>query len=108
MLTKTTPGPWKADIRGGCLAVYPASEEHNCLSGAEEWAIHYSDRDASFNSGRWSMSEEACANAHLIAAAPALAEALEAMLAHVEGRAGFSTAYHKAKAALAAAKGEER
>ncbi len=66
-----TPGPWKADIRSGCLAVYPAREDHNCLSGARQWAIHYSNKDAEqTQGGGWTMSEEARANARLIAAAP--------------------------------------
>jgi hypothetical protein len=36
-----TSTPWKLDDRNGCLAIYPASEEHRCLSGAQDWAIHF-------------------------------------------------------------------
>ena len=39
MTTKHTPGPWKVDIRTGCFAVYPAIEDHPCLSGAGDGGI---------------------------------------------------------------------
>lgn len=38
---KHTQTDWKLDIRTGCYAIYPASEDHNCLSGADETAIVY-------------------------------------------------------------------
>jgi len=74
--TKWTPGPWVADLRGGCLAVYPISREHESpgLSMYHERNIHYSSQGAEYNGMHWSMSEEAQSNARLIAASPTLAE----------------------------------
>lgn len=80
--TMYTKGPWVADIRGGCLAVYQKlrESEFNCLSSNSENVIHYSRKDAKFveneNGGWWEMSEQAIADAKLIAAAPDMYEAL--------------------------------
>lgn len=66
-----TAGPWKADIRGGCVAVYPANEEHVCLSGASEWAIHFKmgDQEEAGGTTFARLSQEAADNAAFIAAA---------------------------------------
>ena len=84
---KWTPGPWKADIRVGCVAVYPADRHHECLAGASEWAIHYKNgheiTDENGRFVRWEVPDEIVANAHLIAAAPDLYEACEAALEHL-------------------------
>ncbi len=104
-----TPGPWKADIRSGCLAVYPTREDHNCLSGARQWAIHYSNKDAEqTQGGGWTMSEEARANAHLIAAAPELLEACQEFVRKVEcGEARSRRSYAQMKAVIAKVRKED-
>jgi hypothetical protein len=84
---KFTPGPWFADIRSGCLAVYPEKDkgEWGCLSGANAEAIHYNAKGAKYEEdpatggGGWDMDNEARANAQLIAAAPEMYELLAAI-----------------------------
>lgn len=78
---KFTPGPWKADIRTGVYAVYPESQEHNCLSMSpigERWMIAYQmgrqDREGSYPL----ITDEQAANARLIASAPDLYVACKA------------------------------
>ena len=69
-MSEYTPGPWKCDERVGCVAVYPASETHECLSGADRWAVHF--RMGAPVDGDWTVPEEVLANARLIASAPGL------------------------------------
>ena len=80
METKFTKGNWKADLRGGCCAVYPENliNETNGCHSYDKRNIFYSDKDAKYNNEKcyWEMSEEAQANAVLISAAPDLLEAL--------------------------------
>lgn len=38
-MSEHTPTPWLVDIRTGCLAIYPASENHNCLDGFSQRGI---------------------------------------------------------------------
>lgn len=79
-----TPGPWRLDTRVGCLAVYPKGEEHNCLSGASDWAIHYASgyktTDEAGNFTQWNIDPQKVANATLMAAAPDLLEACKLAL----------------------------
>jgi hypothetical protein len=70
-------------LRGGCLAVYPANEDHNCLSEARHWAIHYADGYSITRPDglpAWDIEPEKVANARLIAASPTMLEALEAVV----------------------------
>jgi hypothetical protein len=67
---------WRADIRTGCVAVYPADEEHQCLDGCSDTAIMFQMgrgqcEDFSGNSYR-SVTDEQAGNALLIAEAPAM------------------------------------
>lgn len=70
--TKFTPGPWKADIRGGCYSVYPANESHNCLAESPDNEIARQlgrgepEREGMFQP----LTEEQIANAQLIGVAP--------------------------------------
>ena len=63
-----TPGPWKADIRTGCFAIYPSNEDHNCLCGSSKWAIVYQDGrgEDSAPGGYPLLTEEQHANAEFI------------------------------------------
>ena len=107
-MSEHTKGPWKADIRSGCVAIYPANESHSCLSGIEATAIHYQDgRGEQPESGYRPVTEEQVANAFLIAAAPQLLEACRLAAKQSfrddEGRA----AVYSCVAAIAAAEGRE-
>lgn len=86
MKTKFTKGNWKADLRGGCCAVYPEnlSNETNGCHSYDKRNIFYSDKDAKYNDekGCWYMSEEAQANAVLISAAPDMLTALNDLLVY--------------------------
>ncbi len=112
---KWTPGPWKADIRRGCVVIYPANEHHESLGRAEEWAIHCKVgrlvRDDQGRPLRWEVPEEVVANARLIAAAPDLYDALVALSAAVECCLDepdvVKHAVEEAKVALRKARGEE-
>lgn len=105
---KFTPGPWVADIRGGCLAVYPESREDDTpgLHADDDRNIHYSSKGSAYveNPGYWDMDDQARANAHLIAAAPDLYEMLE--IAVKDAEQGYSEWIDSAKAALSKARGE--
>ena len=80
-----TKGKWEADIRVGVATVHVKDdEEYNCLDSMRSQCIYYAtgeqvlNEDGSFK--EWTISPEAVANAHLIAAAPAMYEALLAAL----------------------------
>ena len=112
-MIKHTPGPWSVDCRVGCIAVYPAGESHNCLDLAKEWAIHFKGgRQVVDDNGifcRWTMDDEAIANAHLISAAPDLLHELEmthaALMISKIGHYVDSPQCERTKAAIKKAKG---
>jgi len=69
-----TPGPWTADIRIGCTAVYQGEIKSGCIQNERK-------RLAFFNGyknekGEWEILEEDKADAILIAAAPELLASL--------------------------------
>lgn len=85
-MSEHTKGPWQADIRTGCYAIY-AGPRRNCLSGAADDAIVYQDGRGEEWSGPGTyqlLTDEQQANARLIAAACELLKALEAALMYVE------------------------
>lgn len=106
--TKFTPGPWLADTRSGCLAVYPLDREMDSpgIGPHDERNIHYSSKGAEYDGDRWHMDEQSQANAHLIAAAPELYEALDNILELASWEPYMDDAIIKARAALAKARGE--
>jgi len=81
-MEKFTKGPWIADIRGGCCAVYAESREGDtagCHSD-DERNIFFSRNCAEYNGNYWVMSDESIANANLIAAAPEMYAEIKADL----------------------------
>jgi hypothetical protein len=63
-----TKEPWKADLRLGCFAIYPDSEDRNCLGGANDDAVVYQSGrgEESSPNGYKYLTEEQEANAHRI------------------------------------------
>ncbi len=74
-----TLGPWIADIRSGCAAVYPASrfDDSNGIDPYQDRIIFFTSKGAVSDATGWTLPEEQAANARLIAAAPELLAALE-------------------------------
>lgn len=99
---KHTPGPWR-NI-GRAIVTKDARIEIAVASTNDT-------KDAHVNENHRVMWEEAAANARLIAAAPAMLEALQRLcdsLAWEENRSGTTfSGYESAKAAIRAATGEE-
>lgn len=58
-----------ADVRNGCVAIYPISRqnEKNGISQEDDRNIFYSDKGAEFNGNHWIMDEETQDNAELFA-----------------------------------------
>ena len=81
-----TPGPWIADLRVGCVAVYAADERANCMDQVME-KIFY--RAGQWDGKAWRTDETDEAHATFIAAArtdvPQLCDALDAANARVAG-----------------------
>lgn len=76
---KGTPGPWVADIRGGCAAIYPerlASDTNGCHRG-DSRNIAYSDKGAHFNGRHWEIDPAVAHDFMVMAAAPELLKALQ-------------------------------
>ena len=99
--TKFTPGPWAMDAMGN-------------VWGDDTKVCEMSVMPRQYYSYRKKTQQEHEANAHLIAAAPDLYEALViAKIAmerddhHINATGNFTTGYRKVLAALAKAKGEE-
>jgi len=78
-----TRGEWIADIRVGMVAVHvDDKEKFNCLDATQNECIYvrhgYRGKDG------WEVSPEYIANAHLIAAAPEMYEALKDIIEQAE------------------------
>lgn len=104
---KGTPGPWIVDIRGGCVAVYQhgRQEDTNGRHRDDDRNIAYSNKGAEYDRvvGFWSMDKETIHDFTLIAAAPELLEALQAVVA-VADRA--TDEFDMARAAIKKALGQ--
>lgn len=100
-MSKYTPGPWKAHF-----------EEAYFVTGPDlgRVAIMMNLKGAHGLGGRRS-GDESAANAHLIAAAPEMLEALRLAHVYINGGTGYTPENHKAayeavRAAIAKATGE--
>ena len=96
-----TPGPWRAQESksGACVMIFGPGEWK--LAEAHSYQAQYEDEGAPTKDTRE-------ANARLIAAAPDLLAALQALLGSFESEAGIigKATVDRARAAIAAATGE--
>lgn len=75
---KGTPGPWIADIRGGCAAIYPScrSDDTPGCHHDDDRNIAFSSKGAKYNGMHWEIDGSVEHDFNLMAAAPELLEAL--------------------------------
>ena len=76
---KGTPGPWVADIRGGCAAIYPScrSDDTPGCHCDDERNIAFSGKGAKYNGMHWEIDGSVEHDFNLMSAAPELLEALQ-------------------------------
>ena len=93
-MSKHTPGPWEIKRHFDSCYRYISAPEHIALAQVV-WCVEEEER-----------SPVCEANAHLIAAAPDLLEALEELADQYQYVNQFDSFYEQARAAIAKAKGE--
>lgn len=79
---KGTPGPWVADIRGGCAAIYPScrSDDTPGCHYDDDRNIAFSSKGAKYNGMHWEIDGSVEHDFNLIAASPDLLSALQQLL----------------------------
>lgn len=111
-----TPGPWEADVRTGCCAVYPVGvHEGPGLSYERDYMIYYQmgrGLRTMNGTGYPELTDRQAANARLIAAAPDLLAALDRLVdwcdQPADETAPVTDLLTEAHAAIAKAKGENQ
>ena len=66
MTTQHTPTPWQVDIRSGCVAIYPASDEYRCLDLPPTTFVAYWNGRRTEDGMAWQMDPIHEANAAFI------------------------------------------
>ncbi len=114
-----TPGPWMVEPHSDTDEVINVVSEYEVLPDGKKRAHWIAELDAQidFDSDVDVQLDRVNANAHLIASAPSLYEALKAMVGAVDDLGDFSGSYSlvplaaaldQARTALAKAEGRER
>lgn len=112
---KGTPGPWVADIRGGCAAIYPIfrSDDTPGCHQDDDRNIVFSNKSAKYNGMHWEIDGSVGHDFNLMAASPDLLAALQSLVEIYDndGSRFYTTetkqrALDKAKVAIDKALGE--
>lgn len=89
---KGTKGPWVADIRGGCAAIYPVCRNDDTpgCHADDDRNIVFSSKGAKYNGMRWELDGSVEHDFNLMAAAPDLLEALQDVISKINAISGAS------------------
>lgn len=79
---KGTPGPWFADIRGGCAAIYPSyrSDDTPGCHADDDRNIAFSRKGAKYNGMHWEIDGSVEHDFNLMASSPELLLALQQLV----------------------------
>lgn len=87
---KGTPGPWVADIRGGCAAIYPLcrTDDTPGCHHDDDRNIAFSSKNAKYNGMHWEIDDSVERDFNLMAASPDLLSALQQLLEIYDDNSG--------------------
>lgn len=87
---KGTQGPWVADIRGGCAAIYPVcrSDDTPGCHADDDRNIVFSSKGAKYNGMHWELDDSVEHDFKLMAASPDLLSALQQLLEIYDDHSG--------------------